>query len=97
MPKRLREIAVVGREVISRSSRSGQIEGENEMEFQKFLVFDKAYLIAPIRLSFGMSRSSLDLFFLEIIGDKDSPVRFEEKLLLSGMRVCVGLAWNVLS
>jgi hypothetical protein len=71
----------VGREVISRSSRSGQIEGENEMEFQKFLVFDKAYLIAPIRLSFGMSRSSLDLFFLEIIGDKDSPVRFEEKIV----------------
>jgi hypothetical protein len=51
------------------------------MELQEFLVFDKAYSIAPIGLSFGVSRSSFDLFFLGILGDKDSPIRFEGRIV----------------
>jgi hypothetical protein len=59
------------------------------MELQEFLSFNKAYSIAPIGLSFGMSRSSFDCFFLGIIGDKDSPIRFNGKIVaFNGESLC---------
>lgn len=62
-------------EVIIASLRSGQIEGGNSMDLQEFLALDNAEMIAPIGISFGMRARRPDLFILEIIGDKDSPIR----------------------
>jgi len=51
------------------------------MEFQEFLTFDNAEMIAPIGLSFGMHSRGADMFLLQIIGDKDSPIRFNGRMI----------------
>jgi hypothetical protein len=52
------------------------------LDLQEFLAFDHAQMIAPIRLSFRMrSRGNVDLFLLEVIGDKDSPIRFDGRMV----------------
>jgi hypothetical protein len=54
------------------------------MDLQEFLAFDHAEMISPIGLSFGMRGRGADLFLLEIIGDKDSPIRFEGRMIAFG-------------
>lgn len=52
------------------------------MDLQEFLAFDKAYMIAPIGISFGMTSRSFDFFLLQVIGEKDAPVRFEGRIIV---------------
>lgn len=58
------------------------------MKLQEFLIHDNAEMIAPVGMSFGMRGRGADLFILEVIGDKDSPIR-------SGGRI-IGLCDEVL-
>lgn len=51
------------------------------MELQEFLVFNNAEMIAPIGLSCGMRNRAADFFLLEVIGDKDSPLRFNGRII----------------
>jgi len=54
------------------------------MDFQDFLVFNNAEMIAPIGLSFGMRGGGADFFLLTIIGDKDSPIRCNARMIAFG-------------
>jgi len=51
------------------------------VDFKQFLNFDRAEMIAPIGVSFGIKNRPPDFFFLEIIGDKDSPIRFNGRIV----------------
>jgi len=54
------------------------------MNLQEFLAFDNAEMITPIGLSFGMRDRSADVFLLEVIGDKDSPIRCNGRMIAFG-------------
>jgi hypothetical protein len=54
------------------------------MNLHEFLVFNNAEMITPIGLSFGMRGYGADLFLLEVIGDKDSPVRSDGRMIAFG-------------
>lgn len=51
------------------------------MDLASFLEFDNAKMIAPVGLRFGMKGSGADVFVLEVIGDEDSPIRSDGRIL----------------
>ncbi len=51
------------------------------MEFQKFLSLDNAQMLSPIGLAFGMNSRGADLLVLEVIGDKDAPIRTNGRMI----------------
>ena len=51
------------------------------MDFKKFLILNHVDMITPIGLSFGMRGRGADLFVLQLIGDKDSPIRFNGRMI----------------
>lgn len=54
------------------------------MDLLAILAFDSADTITPIGVSFGMhgKEGVADFFLLEVIGDRDSPIRFENRILV---------------
>jgi hypothetical protein len=59
----------------------GRSKAKMTRNFQEFLAFDNAEMITPIGVSLGMRGDRPDLFVLEIIGDKDSPIRVSGKMI----------------
>jgi hypothetical protein len=51
------------------------------VELREFVTNEKVYMIAPIGLSFGLGAQKADVFFLQAIGNTDSPLRFNEKMV----------------
>src|SRR5690242_11047332 len=51
------------------------------MNLHEFLVLDNAEMITPVGLSFGMRGHGADLLIIEVIGNKDSPIRFNGRMI----------------
>jgi hypothetical protein len=51
------------------------------MDIREFMVENRAYIVAPIGLSFGATGNAADCFFLSILGDKDAPIRSEGRIV----------------
>ncbi len=70
------------------------------MDLQAFFEFDNADMVAPVGLSFGMKSSGADVFVLEVIGDEDSPIRSNGRILAfndeDSCRAALGLLESLL-